>query len=133
MSGGIVQALSGVGAAYAAVQVPMWAGLIRSRAALHHYVLSPLVAAPLTLIAVAGSAATGSLLVHLGLAAQGAGQLGIALGVSAVLGYAGGKGVGRGTDSGDRTYQRGTQVAESSPSPRLASRGRDASITLAGI
>jgi hypothetical protein len=85
---------------------------VHSRAAFRHYVLSPLVAAPLTLITAAGAAMASSLLVHMGLAAHGAVQTGIALGVSAVLGYAGGQSAGRDGPS-DRAYQRGARVAES--------------------
>jgi type IV secretory pathway TraG/TraD family ATPase VirD4 len=130
MSGGVAEALNGVGAAYAAVQIPMLAGLVRSRAAFRHYVLSPLVAAPLTLINAAGAAMASSLLVHMGLAAHGAVQTGIALGVSAVLGYAGGTTAGH-DGASDRTYQRGARVAESADHWKSPARGR--SITLAGI
>jgi hypothetical protein len=41
--------------AYSAVQAPMLAALLRARARIHQYALSPLVAAPLTLIAGIGA------------------------------------------------------------------------------
>ncbi len=52
----LMQGWSGLGLTYAAVQAPMIAGLIRVRAQFHHYLLSPLVAAPLTAVAAAGIA-----------------------------------------------------------------------------
>ena len=51
---------SGFLMAYGATQVPMIAGLIKGRAALHHYPLSPLVAVPLTAIAAAGASIVGA-------------------------------------------------------------------------
>jgi type IV secretory pathway TraG/TraD family ATPase VirD4 len=130
MSVGLTQALSGFGAAYAAVQVPMLVGLVRSRAAIQHFVLSPVVAAPLTLMVAVGSAMSTSLLVQMGLTAHGAAQTGIALGVSALLGYAGGRTAMR-EESSDRTYQRGTRVRERAETSRSEARGR--CITLAGL
>jgi len=126
---GIAQAWSGIGAAYAAVQVPMLVGLVRSRAAIQHYVLSPLIAAPITGVVAIGSAMSTSLLVHMGLSAHGAAQTGIALGVSALLGYVGGRSNPRPPEN--RTYQRGTLIAEAAATSRKPS--RDHSITLAGI
>jgi type IV secretory pathway TraG/TraD family ATPase VirD4 len=126
---GIAPALGGLGAAYAAVQVPMLVGLVRSRAAIQHYVLSPLIAAPLTGVVAIGSAMSTSLLVHMGLTAHGAAQTGIALGISALLGYVGGRSHSRSPE--DRTYQRGALIAEPAATSRKPS--RDRSITLAGI
>lgn len=45
---------SGIAWAYTAVEAPMIAGLIRSRAKFHHYLLSPIAAVPLTLTAAMG-------------------------------------------------------------------------------
>ena len=130
MSGGLAQVLHGLGTAYAAVQVPMLVGLVRSRAAFHHYVLSPLVVAPLMAIAAVGNAISGSLLAHMGLATDGLVQAGIAVGIGAALGYAGGRSAGPSTSS-DRSYQRGTQIREAPPAGKGRSRSR--AITLAGI
>ena len=66
----LMQGWSGIGFIYAAVQAPMIAGLIRVRAQFHHYVMSPLVAAPLTAVAALGIAVSNSGLAHLGLAGR---------------------------------------------------------------
>jgi type IV secretory pathway TraG/TraD family ATPase VirD4 len=124
---------SGIGLAYAAVQVPMIAGLIRVRAQFHHYLLSPLVAAPLTAVAAAGIAVSNYGLAHLGLASHGLVQLIAATGLSAALGYAGGVSAARGPEN-DRHYGRGALLADRPPAPRPKSRQHalGAGITLAG-
>jgi type IV secretory pathway TraG/TraD family ATPase VirD4 len=122
--------MSDLGMAYAAVQLPLLAGLVRSRAAIHRYVLSPLVVAPLMAVSAIGNAISSSLLVHMGLAAHGAIQATIAVGISAALGYAGGRAGGMDAPS-DRNYLRGTRMAEAPARAASVSRGR--AITLAGI
>ena len=125
---------SGLAFAYGAVQVPMVAGLIRVRAALHHYPLSPLVAVPLTGMAAAGAAMSSSLLGHLGLDPHGLLQLAMASGVSAALGYSGGKAAGE-CVTGEKVHQRGSLVEEA-PSTRqdsLRGNAREPVITLAGL
>jgi type IV secretory pathway TraG/TraD family ATPase VirD4 len=122
--------MNGLGVAYAAVQVPFLVGLIRSRAAIHHYVLSPLVVVPLMAVAAVGNALSSSLLVHMGLAAHGPVQATIAVGVSMALGYVGGRAGGADAPS-DRNYVRGTRVAEAST--RAQSPSRCHGLTLAGI
>ena len=77
----------GLVSAYVTVQAPMALALIRGHAPLHKVLLSPLVAAPLTLFAGVGVAATSELLSVFGLAAGGMLQVGTALGSSAALGY----------------------------------------------
>ena len=129
MSGGLALSVNGLAVAYAAVQLPMLAGLIRARAPLHHYVLSPLVVAPLMGIAAVGSAMSSSLLAHMGVSFYGAVQTGVTLGLGALLGYAGGRSVLKG--SADRSYQRGTRVVEASMQPKAPSQQR--AITLAGL
>jgi type IV secretory pathway TraG/TraD family ATPase VirD4 len=120
--------------AYAAVQAPMIGGLIRARAQWHHYVLSPLVALPLTATAAAVAAAAGPGIAMLGFAAHGAVQVGVAVGISAALGLAGGRVIAR--EGGDRRiHQRGSIIAESMPlaSGRSGQGARDADLTLAGV
>ncbi len=118
---------SGAAAAYAAVQAPMIAGLVRVRARFHHYLLSPLVAAPLTAVAAAGAAVAGPLLGH------GLLQFAVGSGFGALLGYEGGKASIR-DEAEDRTHQRGARVAEpaSCPAPKVRQLAREARITLAG-
>src|SRR5258708_34966364 len=129
----LMQGWSGIGLTYAAVQVPMIAGLIRVRAQFHHYVLSPLVAAPLTAVAAVGAAVSNYGLAHLGLASHGMVQLIAATGLSTALGYAGGVSAARDGEDG-RHYRRGALLADRPPAPRSQSRHNagDARITLAG-
>src|SRR5579863_229521 len=125
---------AGVATAYAAVQAPMIVGLIRARAQWHHFVLSPLVAAPLTGIAAVGVAASNSLLAQLGFGYYGWVQLTVGTGLGAALGYASGKGRAQGADS-DKSHKRGSLVAEG-PTFAVAKShqsARDARLTLAGI
>lgn len=133
MDAALLQGWSGVGFVYAAVQAPMIAGLIRVRAQFHHYVLSPLVAAPLTAVAALGIAVSNYGLAHLGLGSHGMVQLIAAAGLSAALGYAGGVSAARGAEN-DRHYRRGAILADRPPASRSRARqhARGAGITLAG-
>jgi hypothetical protein len=85
--------------AYSAIQAPMFAGLLRARARFHQYLLSPLVAAPLTLIAGLGASASEALVSHSGI------LVGMALG--AALGFEGGKSLARGSSQA-KVHQRGS-------------------------
>jgi hypothetical protein len=131
---GLLQGWSGIVMAYATVQAPMIAGLVRARAHLHQYLLSPIFAAPLTAVAAAGAAASSALLAGLGFAAHGPLQLSFAAGMSAVLGYAGGRVLAR-SDVEERIHQRGSLVAEREPvpKPRSSKLWEDAVLTLAGV
>ncbi len=133
IDGTLLQGWSGIALAYAAVQAPMIAGLIRGRAQLHHYFLSPLVAAPLTAIAALGVAASSSLLAHWGFASHGWVQWAAEAGLGAALGYAGGVGLGENPEDG-KSHRRGTFIADarSGADSRSRSIGRNAGITLAG-
>jgi Type IV secretion-system coupling protein DNA-binding domain len=124
---------SGIVLGYAAVQGPMVAGLIRARAHWRHFLLSPVIAMPLTVAAAAGMALANPLLAHLGIAAEGMLHLAIGIGFSGVLGYAGGAGAAY-SEEGDPAHRRGSRVADL---PRaVASRARQnesyTGITLAG-
>jgi type IV secretory pathway TraG/TraD family ATPase VirD4 len=116
--------------AYTAVQAPMIVGLVRAKAQLHHYFLSPLVAAPLTAIAAAGVAVSTSLL---GLGHYDWLQLTLGPGVGAALGYAGGASAGD-RAAADKSHQRGSLVVEAPVRKSTAHQqnSRDAGITLAG-
>ena len=124
---------SGIAMAYAAVQGPMVAGLIRERAHWRHYLLAPLIAVPLTAAAAVGMALATPLLAHLGVAAHGMLHLAIGIGFSGVLGYVGGAGAAY-IDEDVPAHRRGSRVADLSPA--VASRARQnesyAGITLAG-
>jgi hypothetical protein len=116
---------------YTAVQVPMIIGLARARARFHHYILSPLVAAPLTAIAAVGVAVSSS---WLGFGQVGWAQVALATGLGAVLGYSGGAGVTEDAVQ-EKSHQRGSVVVER-PSPRrdkARQNTREPAITLAGM
>jgi hypothetical protein len=100
---------SGVVLAYGAVQAPMIVGLARSRAALHEYLGSPLVAVPLTAIAAVGTAAVAPLTHWMGAAPHGLLQFAVGTAISMSVGYAGGRAVGEET-SDPKAHQRGTLV-----------------------
>ncbi|MGO9512385.1 MAG: type IV secretion system DNA-binding domain-containing protein [Steroidobacteraceae bacterium] len=122
----------GMGLAYAAVQVPMVVGLVRGRAQWHGFLVSPLVAAPLTAAVGVGMAMASPLLAGIGVAQNGLAQFALAASISTLLGYAGGRVVAEDSPR-SKTQQRGTIVAEQ---PRIAARrgrnGRSSEITLAG-
>lgn len=135
--GALTHGTSGLWVAYTAVQAPMVAGLARGRAALRHYLLSPLVAAPLTATLGIGFAAMQPAL-HAAGAATGA-ALPFALGTAlcAAAGYAGGRAVAA-AEAGAGAHQRGTLLDESVAAPtRAATAGRGAgrgpAVRLAGI
>jgi type IV secretory pathway TraG/TraD family ATPase VirD4 len=115
---------SGLAVAYGAVQVPMIAGLIRARAAAHHYVLSPLVAVPLTGVVAAGAAM---------FASHGTLQWMFAAAASVALGYTGGRVVVEDGPSA-KVHQRGTLISPHLPTKVTApDRTSDLAITVAGI
>jgi type IV secretory pathway TraG/TraD family ATPase VirD4 len=98
----VLHGWSGVVMAYAAVQAPMIAGLIRGRANLRQYAIAPVAALPLTAIAAVGSAL---------FAYHGAAHALVAAGASAILGYAGGR-VLAGSTPGDKAHRRGALIVE---------------------
>ena len=130
---GLLQGWSGLGMAYMSVQAPMIAGLVRARAPFHRYLVSPIVAAPLTAIVAAGAAVSGALLAHWGFAAHGA-QTAFAVTAGALLGYSGGRAMPR-SASQDSEHRRGSMVREQPAAARELGRSAsaDAGITLAGI
>jgi type IV secretory pathway TraG/TraD family ATPase VirD4 len=122
---GLLHGWTGILMGYATVQGPMLAGLARARANFKQYVFSPMVAAPLTVVAAVAAATLGF---------HGSLQVAAATGISAVLGYTGGKVIARGGPP-NRLHQRGSLVAEQPPPAKTQSRGPSdsAGITLAGL
>jgi type IV secretory pathway TraG/TraD family ATPase VirD4 len=102
VSDALTHGWSGLLSGYLAVQLPMLAALARSRAPLHQYLITPAVAAPLTLLAGLGMAAL-SPWVH-------SDALGAAVAVA--VGYAGGRVIGRPPPALE-THRRGTVIAAS--------------------
>jgi Type IV secretion-system coupling protein DNA-binding domain len=132
---GLLQGWPGIVIAYAAVQAPMIAGLARTRANLHQYLLSPIVAAPLTAVAAVGAATSSTLFAQFGFSSHGPLQMSLATGVSVVLGYAGGRVMAR-SGVEERVHQRGSMVTEGIPAlpkPRMSREGSNAALTLAGV
>ena len=123
---------SGVALAYASVQAPMVAGLIKGRAALHQYLTSPAIAAAMTGIGGLGLAVVSPLMEGIGASEHGLLQLAVGSAVYATLGYGGGRAAAD-QESNLRSHQRGAVVVEE---PRAATAGprsaRGAQITLAG-
>ncbi len=111
---------SGIAIAYAAVQAPMIAGLIRERAGLREYAIAPIAALTLTAVAAVGSALFPS---------HGTAHALLAAGTSALLGYAGGRVLARGA-AADKVHQRGALIVDRAV-PKAADSG--AEITLAGF
>src|ERR1700726_970955 len=105
-----------VALAYTAVQALMMVGLARGRSAFRHYVLSPLVAAPLTALVAGGIALSSAVLAHWGFAHHGLLQWTLGTGLGAFLGYSGGKNIAADSTDG-KSPQRGAFVADA-PRPR---------------
>jgi hypothetical protein len=124
----------GLASAYSAVQIPMLAGLIRGRAAFRSYWLSPMIAAPLTIVAGTGMALASPLTAGLGMAHQGLMQMALGAAVSAALGYAGGR-VVAGESPDAITHQRGSLVEPDGPvvARKCARDACDARVTMAGV
>jgi hypothetical protein len=129
---------SGLFSAYALVQVPLFAALIKSRAPPRKLLLSPLAAAPLTAVAGLGLSAGAGLFTTLGFAAGGLLQLGAGVTFSAVLGYTAGRALARrACDS--TVHQRGAIVTEAGAVPAAPDRSSLAfvrqgrGLTLAGL
>jgi type IV secretion system coupling TraD/TrwB family protein len=108
--------LAGVALPYAAVQVPMLVALARARGAWHRFLVSPLVAAPLTLVVGGGMAVIAPLFSGLGAAPATGIQFTIAASLSALLGYSGGK-VLAADRREPKAYLRGAILNEDSPHP----------------
>ncbi len=128
-----VQGWSGIALAYMAVQVPMIVGLVRVRAQFRHYLLSPVVAAPLTAVAAAGVAISSSCLGLFGFEHHGFLQLTLGTGLGAMLGYSAGVTTAP-TAADDKAHRRGSVVSDRPCAPVSKSRhaSRATGLTLAG-
>src|SRR5271170_4640519 len=124
----------GLVTAYAAVQGPMLVSLIRARADWHRYALSPMIAAPLTAVAAIGATVANPFIAQLAYALHAPVQAAIGIGISAALGFSGGRVLARGA-AAETVHQRGSLVSEQPPreAQRSKSAGRNNGITLAGV
>jgi type IV secretory pathway TraG/TraD family ATPase VirD4 len=116
----------------------MMIGLAQGRAKLGQFLLSPLVAAPLTAIVGLGVGFSSAWLSGLDATAGGMIQAGLGVAVSAGIGYAGGRTIARGAATSD-VHQRGTLIAADESRTRSDSRGSrdrqdpDREISIAGV
>jgi hypothetical protein len=138
-AGALLHGWNGLLAAYAAVQLPLLARLIRERAPLGKLLLSPVLAAPLTVVAGLGMAAVTPLLHGLGIASDGLAQCSIGVALSAALGYTAGRAMVR-RESLGVFYLRGAIVTDVTHAASAVDRSRHRSrercldgITLAGL
>ena len=128
----------GLLSAYATVQAPLIAALVRARAPLRQFLVSPLIAAPVTALAGIGISAALPAMRALGAAGGMALEVSAGLAFSAALGYACGRVLAR-RGTPDRVHERGALVVDE---PRVVvgerARGRSVAaergaLTLAGI
>jgi hypothetical protein len=133
---------SGLVLAYAAVEGPMMAALVRRRAELRKVLVSPILSVPLTAVAGVGIAVVTPLLKGIGITSGGFLQFAVGIGLSCALGHAAGNGLAR--PSAPRSvHQRGTLLKDgestgSSNSPRVRrarqmDKSAESVITLAGM
>jgi type IV secretory pathway TraG/TraD family ATPase VirD4 len=115
---------------YAAVQLPMVAGLMRGGAPWHRFITSPLVAAPLLALVGGAISISAPLLSHLG-SVRGAAELAIGTSISALLGYAGGRRLANDAPPAD-SHRRGAVVAERSADVVQPADPESVAITVAG-
>jgi hypothetical protein len=127
---------SGLALAYASVEVPMLVGMVRARAAWHRLLLSPLLAAPMTVAAGIGMALAAPALRGLGLA-SGLWQLSVGFGLCAGIGYVSGRSLWRSTGTVASVHQRGAVITRADEGARADQRDagaeRGSALRLAGL
>jgi hypothetical protein len=137
----LTQGWSGLGLAYASVELPMLVGLIRQRAGLGKILQSPILAAPLTLAAGIGVSLVSPLTQAMGMAAHSAFQLAFQFGVSAAIGYGGARVLTRQAPA-PSTHRRGAIISEPPSQGRspvaqhrhkALDRSKEGQVTLAGL
>ena len=105
--------MAGLLTAFATVQAPMLAAMVRGRAQLHRYLVAPAVAAPLTVMTGLGMSLINPLLQSVGVGAHSSLQWIVGASIGGWLGYVGGGVVAR-TPTQDAEYRRGTVIDEDS-------------------
>jgi hypothetical protein len=137
----LTQGWHGVALVYASVEVPMLAGLIQRRAGLKKILQSPFLAVPLAVAADIGASMLSPLAQAAGVAAEGALELGMVVGVCASVGYVGARLVARQASSRG-SHLRGAVISEppsrsgerqSESRQGALDRGREGRIRLAGV
>src|SRR5260370_18286370 len=92
----------------------MWLGLARGRAGFGKYLISPLVAAPLTAAAAVGMACASPLLSKLGISPHGVLNFALGTALSAWVGYSGGR-AAAGEVAGSKVHELGAGVTTLHP------------------
>jgi hypothetical protein len=115
---------------YAAVQLPMVAGLVRGGGAWHRYVTSPLVAAPFMALVGGVMSVSTPLLSYLG-SARGVAEFVLGTSMSAFLGYVGGRRLANDAPPAD-SHRRGAVIADRPARVERQSGPEPAAITVAG-
>jgi type IV secretory pathway TraG/TraD family ATPase VirD4 len=140
MPGALMHGWPGLLWGYAAVQGPMLAGMMRARAPWRRLLLSPLMAAPVTVASGVGVALLTPALSSFGIASGSLLQLSAGIGLSAALGYLAGRAFGR-AGASPTLHVRGAIVTSEPRAPagsRAAqgtgrNRARTGTLTLAGV
>ena len=132
----------GLAFSYATVHTPMLSALARNRAQRSKWLWSPVWAIPMTIAAGLGSTITEPFVRAFGFTNTGLLQFAVDAGVSAAVGYLGGRAIAR-RSSEDASHRRGTLIEDSrEPARPRRSRERDATaavrsnttaLTLAGL
>ncbi len=128
---------SGLAMGYAAVQLPLLAGLARGRASMRHYWFSPALAVPLTVATGIGLAFARPWIHALDPGSLGVLPFVFGTAASVAIGYGTGRIVAAGSDE-DTLHRRGTLLRSAPAEPRHragkhATTVRGAAVTLAGI
>jgi Type IV secretion-system coupling protein DNA-binding domain len=127
---------SGLAVAFASVQAPMVAGMLRARAAMSRLLISPVIAAPVTALAGIGMMLAGPVLRGLGLAPSGLLHLAAGGALCAGMGYMAGRSFARGVVPALTAFhQRGAVVtqAEDRTTPRAVGAAHSPELILAGM
>jgi type IV secretory pathway TraG/TraD family ATPase VirD4 len=134
----MTQGWSGALLTYAAVQIPMAAGLVRSGGAWYRLLPSPIVAAPLSVLVGAGMSLAEPALSFIGATPHGLIHTAVAASLAMSLGYRSGEKLAKPEAQPPKEHQRGTVIAErpadvdTRSATRVRRQGRSPSITLAG-
>jgi len=115
----LTQGWSGLMLAYATVEVPMAATLIRRGVEFGRVFASAALAVPLTIAAGIGTAAVNPLLHDLGISSGSFLEFAVGVGISAGVGYAAARGLARPAKPAT-VHQRGTIIDDAEPGSRLA-------------
>ena len=115
--GALMHGWPGLLGAYAAVQGPLLAGMMRSRASWQRLLLSPAIAAPLTVASGVSAALVTPVFTSFGLASGSVLQLSTGVALSAAIGYLSGRALGR-ERAVQAVHVRGAVVA--TPPARVA-------------